>query len=176
MNTDNDEICLFIKLRGFPNDEGYYFNGFDTIWAYLKNQDLNGYTWFSMPNPSKGIEEDQLHKLNSLASQNKLKIYFGLNEPEFPYNDIAYTANVMEVVTFKGELTEDSHPDIDPTECPKEFNGWEHIGWNRTWIKIYNLHKENGLSASDFVVQRNNNNLKVALESGQTNFAYIVRA
>lgn len=161
-------VSIFIKLSEFTTNQGILFNGTDTIWAYLKDQDLNEYTWFSTSLPTNGIAKERLELFNQLSSLNKLKIYFVLNDEDTPVNDIEYTADILQIYSSSNT---DFYPFGNKKVGPKEFY---KDGGNRTWIKICNLHKERQLKAIDFIIESSSNNLKDVITKGQSSFGYII--
>lgn len=158
--------CLFMKLGYSKTNDGNVIGGHDTIAAYMRNCNANGYTWYSTNSLKSGMNEEKVKKYNEMAESGCLKIYFAMNQENID-NDIAYVAEVDEIVSFS-----------QPTQAPcKEYEypeEWTNCK-NNIWIRIHNLEEEHNVTAEDFVVVSTGNGLKDVIRRGQYIFGYIRR-
>lgn len=157
---------LFMKLGYAITNDGRQLGGHETMEAYIRNCDENEYTWYSTNSLSTGMNDEKVREYNELAQSSHLKIYFAMNQDDID-NDIAYVANVDEIVSYP-------HPTKAPCEnyeYPEEWTGTK----NNIWIKIHGLKRDESLSADDFVVVSTGNNLKDVIRKGQYIFGYICR-
>lgn len=157
---------LFMKLGFSETNSGEILGGHGTIEAYMRNCTENGYTWYSTNSLKNGMNDDKVRKYNAFAESGCLKIYFAMNQDDIA-NDIAYVADVEEIISF-------AQPTVAPCqdyEYPEEWTGAK----NNIWIKIKNLKREEALSAEDFVVASTGNRLKEVIQKGQYIFGYIAR-
>jgi len=158
--------CLFMKLGYSKTKDGDILGGHDTMNAYMRNCDVNGYTWYSTNSLTNGMNDKKVKKYNEMAKAGYLKIYFAMNQDDVD-NDIAYVAEVDEIISF-------SQPTEAPCkkyEYPEEWTGYK----NNIWIKIHNLKEEKNVTAEDFVVVSTGNVLKDVIRKGQYIFGYIRR-
>ena len=91
-------------------------------------------------------------------------MYFAMNQDDVD-NDIAYVAEVEQIVTYSQPTT----APCEEGEYPEEWTGCKH----NIWIKIKNLQREETLTADDFVVVSTGNGLKDVIKKGQYIFGYI---
>ncbi|MBO5373423.1 MAG: hypothetical protein J6A75_12015 [Lachnospiraceae bacterium] len=157
---------LFMKLGYSETNDGQRLGGEGTIQAYIRNCEMNGYTWYSTNSLKSGMNEEKVRKYNALAEAGYLKMYFAMNQDDID-NDIAYVADVEEIVSY----TQPTAAPCQDFEYPEEWTGSK----NNIWIKIKNLKKEEVLSAKDFVVSSTGNELKGVIQKGQYIFGYISR-
>lgn len=158
--------CLFQKLGYVEDNSGKTLGGHETIETYIQNCVKNGYTWYSTNSLKSGMNEEKARKYNALAEAGHLKIYFAMNQDDVD-NDIAYVAEVEQIVTYSQPTT----APCEEGEYPKEWTGCK----NNIWIKIKNLQREETLTADDFVVVSTGNGLKDVIKKGQYIFGYIKR-
>lgn len=157
---------LFMKLGQATTDDGEELNGSETIEIYEAHCNRNGFTWYSTNSLKNGMKREKAKSYNDLAQAGHLKIYFAMNDHQVN-NDIAYVADVMEVISYEVPTI----APCDAGEYPEEFQNCK----NNIWIKVQNLHKEETLHAEDFVVASTGNNLKQVITKGQYIFGYIKR-
>lgn len=162
--TKND--CLFQKLGYVKDNSGKILGGHETIETYMRNCNKNGYTWYSTNSLKSGMNDEKVKKYNALAEAGHLKMYFAMNQDDVD-NDIAYVAEVEQIVTYSQPTT----APCEECEYPKEWTGCKH----NIWIKIKNLQREETLTADDFVVVSTGNGLKDVIKKGQYIFGYIKR-
>lgn len=157
---------LFMKLGFSETNSGEILGGHETMEVYMRNCEVNGYTWYSTNSLKNGMKEEKVKKYNVFAEEGCLKMYFAMNQDDVA-NDIAYVADVVEIKSF-------AQPTVAPCqdyEYPEEWTGAK----NNIWIKIKNIKREELLSANDFVVASTGNSLKEVIQKGQYIFGYITR-
>lgn len=162
--TVNDYI--FMKLGTSYDDEGNPMDGYDTIEAYMRNCDENGfgYTWFSTESLHFGMAKKKVEYYNSLCKLGeKVKILFAVGED---VNDIVYSATVLEIVSGR-----------DAVECPgesgsvpEEFSDEEKA---KIWIRIAEIEEERELKADMLRVRSTDANLKQVISNSQFHFGYV---
>lgn len=158
--------CLFMKLGYSKTKSGDTIGGRDTIAAYMRNCNKNGYTWYSTNSLKSGMNDEKVKKYNEMAKAGHLKIYFAMNQDNID-NDIAYVADVDEIVSF----SQPAKAPCEDYEYPEEWICCK----NNIWIKIHNLKEEKDVKAEDFVVVSTGNGLKDVIKRGQYIFGYIRR-
>lgn len=157
---------IFMKL-GISNDgEGNTLTGTDTIEAYMRNCEENGYgyTWFSTESLHFGMAKKKVKYYNSLAENGeKVTILFAIGED---VNDIKYSAKVLRIASSRDSL-------FCPGEegsVPEEFDG-EYPA--KIWIQITDIREENELKAAMFNVRSTDANLKQVISNSQFHFGYV---
>lgn len=141
--------------------------GRQTIDIYIKNMNSNGknYTYFSTKNLHQGMNEDKRREyLDRINSGDEVRMYFALNDA-ITDNDIAYSARVLDIISYK---TVQKAP-CEDDEYPIEFRGEEKT----VWIKITDIRKETKEKAADYIVVKKGTILKESISTGQCAFAYI---
>lgn len=165
-NTEikSNESFIFMKLGYATDVNGNDYDGHGTIATYISDEKTRGYTWFSTQSLYYGMSQKRVEAYNnSIASGNKVTILFCIGENAGGKNDIAYTADVMEIVSYK-------IPTVFPTDdYPEEWVGEAA----RIWIKIRNINPENQLSVSMFEVTSTEADLKQVISVGQFHFGYV---
>ena len=129
---------LFMKLGISATNEGDELDGEETVRVYMNDEKIRGFTWFSTQSLFYGMSQDRVKYYNNqIAAGKKVKILFAVNNENFD-NDIAFSADVVEV--FSAKL---------PVECPEERLPVEFDGEKaRIWIKLVNIQYETKINAS----------------------------
>ena len=157
---------LFMKLGYSTTNDDEVIGGRETMETYIRNCERNGYTWYSTNSLKSGMKEEKVIKYNELAKAGLLKIYYAMNQDDID-NDIAYVADVDEIVSF----AQPTEAPCEEDEYPEEWTGCK----NNIWIKIHNLKRETRITAEDFIVVSTGNCLKDVITKGQYIFGYIRR-
>jgi hypothetical protein len=128
-----DELFLFMKLGYSYDNQGNEYNGHETMQAYISDEAIRGYTWFSTQALYYGMSQKRVDDYNkAIRLGKKVTLLFGIGEKAGGQNDIAYKADVLEIVSFKqpAPLPSNDYPSI-----------W-HGETARIWIKIKNIQEE----------------------------------
>jgi len=161
---DNEELFIFMKL-GFSQDNvGNKYNGHETMQVYIADAKSRGYTWFSTQSLFYGMSSNRVIGFNkAIRLGKKVTLLFGIGEKAGGSNDIAYRADVMEILPCKSPST------LPTNDYPSIWHG----EMARIWIKIKNVEAENNLSASLFKVTSTGADLKQIISNSQFHFGYI---
>jgi len=159
-----EELFIFMRL-GFAYDgQGTEYNGDDTMKVYLADQKSRGYTWFSTEAHYYGMAKEKVAFYNKAIKQGKkVTMLFAIGRAAGGQNDIAYKANVLEVVSFKTPET------IDNTDYPEIWHGEKA----RVWVKIENLKPETKLTARMFQFPSTGADLQQVINNSQCHFGYV---
>jgi hypothetical protein len=134
----SDELFLFMKLGFSYDNQGNEYNGHETMQAYISDEAIRGYTWFSTQALYYGMSQKRVDDYNkAIRLGKKVTLLFGIGEKAGGKNDIAYKAQVLEIISFKQPtaLSSNDYPSL-----------W-HGETARIWIKLKNLQEENTLMA-----------------------------
>ena len=159
---ENDYIVMKLNLATDVN--GDEMTGQDVIQAYMKNLQVNGldYTCFSTQSLHHGMAQEKVKFYNDCVKKGeKVRILFAIAGK----NDIAYSADVQEIISNRDPI---SCP-CDAASEPEEFRGEQ----NRIWIKIKNLKEENDISAASLYFRTTGSNLKDVISKSQFHFGYV---
>ncbi len=161
---DNEELYIFMKLsRSYDNNNNEY-DGVKTIQAYILDEPTRGYTWFSTQSLYYGMSQKRVDDYNeAIRLGKKVTLLFGIGEKAGGSNDIAYKADVLEILSYKlpNNLPTNDYPSI-----------WHGMG-ARIWIKIKNIKPETTLTASLFEVTSTGADLQQVINNSQYHFGYI---
>lgn len=161
---DNDELFIFMKLGYSYDKNGNEYNGHETMQVYIADEISRGYTWFSTQSLFYGMSEKRVKEYNKAISLGKkVTLLFGIGENAGGSNDIAYKAEVMEILSFKLPTA------LSSNENPSIWHG-ENA---RIWIKIKSIKSENVLTASLFKVISTDADLKHIITTSQFHFGYV---
>lgn len=159
---ENDYIIMKLNLATDVN--GDEMTGQEVIQAYMKNLQINGlgYTCFSTQSLHHGMAPKKVAFYNKCAKNGeRVRILFAIAGR----NDIAYSADVQEIISNRDPI---SCP-CDAASEPEEFRGEQ----NRIWIKINNLKEENDISAANLYFRTTGSNLKDVISKSQFHFGYV---
>ena len=159
---ENDYIVMKLNLATDVN--GDEMTGQDVIQAYMKNLQVNGldYTCFSTQSLHHGMAQEKVKFYNDCVKKGeKVRILFAIAGK----NDIAYSADVQEIISNRDPI---SCP-CDAASEPEEFRGEQ----NRIWMKINNLKEENDIKASKLYFRTTGSNLKDVISKSQFHFGYV---
>ena len=154
---------LFMKLGISATNEGDELDGEETVRVYMNDEKIRGFTWFSTQSLFYGMSQDRVKYYNNqIAAGKKVKILFAVNNENFD-NDIAFSADVLEV--FSAKL---------PVECPEEGLPVEFDGEKaRIWIKLVNIQDETKINASMMQITSTGRDLKQTISNSQYHFGYV---
>jgi hypothetical protein len=159
-----DELFLFMKLGYSYDNQGNEYNGHETMQAYISDEAIRGYTWFSTQALYYGMSQKRVDDYNkAIRLGKKVTLLFGIGEKAGGQNDIAYKADVLEIVSFKqpAPLPSNDYPSI-----------W-HGETARIWIKIKNIQEETTLTAKLFEVTSTGADLQHVINNSQYHFGYV---
>lgn len=161
---ENDELFIFMKLSfSYDNNDNEY-DGHETIKAYISDEAIRGYTWFSTQSLYYGMSQKRVEDYNKAISLGKkVTLLFGIGKKAGGTNDIAYKADVMEILSYKLPTT------LPSNDYPSIWHG----GAARIWIKIKNISPESTLSASLFKVTSTEADLQQLINDSQYHFGYV---
>lgn len=157
---------IFIKVGTSYDTEGNPLDGDETIEAYMRTADENGYgyTWFSTQSLHFGMAKKKVAYYNQLINKGEtVSMIFAVGGE---VNDIRYVATVLEIVSDKDQIT-------CPGEIgsvPEEFGDDEEA---KIWIKIKDIKRETSLQAAMFKIRSTDRNLKQCISNSQFHFGYI---
>ena len=157
---------IFMKLGASSDREGNILDGMDTMEAYRKNCEKNGYgyTWFSTESLHFGMAKKKVRYYNSLAeSGEEVTILFAVGEE---VNDIKYSAKVLSIASSRDSLPCPG----EEGSIPEEFGGEDEA---KIWIQITDIREENELKAAMFNVRSTDANLKQVISNSQFHFGYV---
>lgn len=154
---------LFMKLGASSTMEGDDLDGEETIRLYMNDEMHRGYTWFSTQSLFYGMSQERVKSYNKqIAAGKKVKILFAVNNENYD-NDIAFSADVLEVLSAKL-----------PVECPDEGLPVEFYGEKaRIWIKLKNIQEETQINASMMKITSTGRDLKQTISNSQYHFGYV---
>ncbi len=154
---------LFMKLGVATTADGDELDGEQTVRLYQNDEKNRGFTWFSTQSLFYGMSQERVKHYNSqIDAGKKVKILFAVNNENFN-NDIAFSADVLKVVSAKS-----------PVECPEgglpiEFDGEKA----RIWIKLADIHEETEINASMMQITSTKRDLKQTISNSQYHFGYV---
>ena len=154
-----------MKLSMSSDREGNPMDGHETIDAYVRNIEENGfgYTWFSTESLHFGMAKKKVDYYNQfIKNGEKVQMLFAVSDEE---NDICYSATVLEIVSGRESV---QCPGEQGSE-PEEFKG-EKV---KIWIKIKDIQEEKTLRASMLKVRSTGANLKQVISNSQFHFGYV---
>ena len=157
---------IFMKLGASSDREGNILDGMDTMEAYRRNCEKNGYgyTWFSTESLHFGMAKKKVRYYNSLAeSGEEVTILFAVGEE---VNDIKYSAKVLSIASSRDSLPCPG----EEGSIPEEFGGEDEA---KIWIQITDIREENELIAAMFNVRSTDANLKQVISNSQFHFGYV---
>ena len=157
---------IFMKLGASSDREGNILDGMDTMEAYRRNCEKNGYgyTWFSTESLHFGMAKKKVRYYNSLAeSGEEVTILFAVGEE---LNDIKYSAKVLSIASSRDSLPCPG----EEGSIPEEFGGEDEA---KIWIQITDIREENELKAAMFNVRSTDANLKQVISNSQFHFGYV---
>ncbi|MCI9599362.1 MAG: hypothetical protein HFI17_02500 [Lachnospiraceae bacterium] len=157
---------IFMKLGASSDREGNILDGMDTMEAYRRNCEKNGYgyTWFSTESLHFGMAKKKVRYYNSLAeSGEEVTILFAVGEE---VNDIKYSAKVLSIASSRDSLPCPG----EEGSIPEEFGGEDEA---KIWIQITDIREENELKAAMFNVRSTDANLKQVISNSQFHFGYV---
>lgn len=157
---------IFMKLGASSDREGNILDGMDTMEAYRRNCEKNGYgyTWFSTESLHFGMAKKKVRYYNSLAeSGEEVTILFAVGEE---VNDIKYSAKVLNIASSRDSLPCPG----EEGSIPEEFGGENEA---KIWIQITDIREENELKAAMFNVRSTDANLKQVISNSQFHFGYV---
>ena len=157
---------IFMKLGASSDREGNILDGMDTMEAYRRNCEKNGYgyTWFSTESLHFGMAKKKVRYYNSLAeSGEEVTILFAVGEE---VNDIKYSAKVLSIASSRDSLPCPG----EEGSIPEEFGGEDEA---KIWIQITDIREENELKAAMFIVRSTDANLKQVISNSQFHFGYV---
>lgn len=157
---------IFMKLGASSDREGNILDGMDTMEAYRRNCEKNGYgyTWFSTESLHFGMAKKKVRYYNSLAeSGEEVTILFAVREE---VNDIKYSAKVLSIASSRDSLPCPG----EEGSIPEEFGGENEA---KIWIQITDIREENELKAAMFNVRSTDAKLKQVISNSQFHFGYV---
>lgn len=143
------------------------FNGRKTMKIYINhiNKSGLGYTYFSTNILHSGMNKNRLKDFTErIDSGEIIKIFFIIND-ESTKNDIAYSADILDIISNKIPVSAPCRDD----EYPSEFHGQQA----NIWIKLSNLREETTEKASDYIISNKGTILKESISSGRCAFMYV---
>jgi hypothetical protein len=158
------DIFLFMKLGVSSDRNGNEFDGEKTIQIYRTDAAKRGYTWFSTEALYFGMAKKQVEFFkNRIAIGQTVKILFAIGNYAGGDNEIAYSAEVLDIVSnqIPSSAPEDAYPDIWKGEKA------------RIWIKIRNIVPETDITADKLVVISTGALLKPIITNSQYHFGYV---
>ncbi|MBR4545641.1 MAG: hypothetical protein IKO14_06670 [Oscillibacter sp.] len=155
-----DAGYLFMKLRPFEDDAGEWWSVRTLMEFYMDEERKKGYTWFSTESLFFGMSESKVKEYNQNIQDGKsVRILFALNDEEID-NDIAYSADVLQVYSAKLPV---ACPDMDADSSEKA----------RIWIKMCNVGEETRIRASMLKITSTGRDLKETIRNSQYHFGYV---
>lgn len=155
---------IFMKLGTAFTTNNKELNGEETIQAYMRAIEQNGYTWFSTISLYTGMAKDKIKFYNqTIEAGEVVKILFALG---MGINDVCYSAKLQKIVSSRDEITCPG----DPTTIPVEF-GVEEKG--KIWFKLTELEEERKITAEILKFRKDNGSVKNAITKSQFHFGYV---
>ncbi|MDR0325893.1 MAG: phospholipase D family protein [Oscillospiraceae bacterium] len=167
--TENSEVLLneyiIMRLSISPDNQGRMYDGEETIQAYMADQKIRDYTWYSTNALHAGMAIEKVKEFNDAINNGKnVSILFAIGKSSGGINEIAYKANVLEVRSSR-------QPEPLPTnDYPVIWHGKKAT----IWLKINNIQRETVLKANMFKFSKNGEDLqKVIIGKNRFSFGYI---
>lgn len=169
MISDRDDVGLkeidyiFMKL-GLSEAYGEAIDGEETITLYIEDEKKHGYSWFSTQSLFFGMSDQRVQHYNKKIKDGcPVRILFAINNENFD-NDIAFSANVEEIVSAK-----------TPVPCPDGLNYPDafHGELARIWVKLSDIRAETTIKASMLKITSTGRNLKQTISDSQYHFGYV---
>ncbi|MGE5403326.1 MAG: hypothetical protein ACM3PP_00100 [Candidatus Saccharibacteria bacterium] len=158
-NKEASNDYIFMKLGINPINN---LDADDTIKLYMNDEKQRGYTWFSTSALTFGMSKKQVKYFNNLINRaQEVRILFASNAWG---NDIGYSARIIEIVSSQEE-----QPCPESGASPKILKD----EYNKIWIKIQDIRRENDLSASQFQVKTTGSRLDKVIFNTQFHFGYV---
>lgn len=154
---------LFMKLSKSETNDGDELDGEETMRVYMRDEKERGYTWFSTQSLFYGMSPARVKFFNDMISHEKnAKVLFAVNNENYD-NDIAFSADIKEIVSEK-----------TPVESPDNNLPDEYLGETaRIWIKLQNIVEEKGINASMLQITSTGRDLKQTISNSQFHFGYV---
>lgn len=160
----SEELFIFIKLSFSYDNQGNEYDGHETMQAYISDEAIRGYTWFSTQALYYGMSQKRVDEYNkAIKSGKKVTLLFAIGEKAGGKNDIAYKADVMEIISFKQPET------LHSNDYPSLWHG-ENA---RIWIKMKDIQEESTLTARLFEVTSTGADLQQVISNSQYHFGYV---
>lgn len=161
---NSKELFIFMKLGFSYDNQDNEYDGHETMQAYISDEAIRGHTWFSTQALFYGMSSKRVDAYNKAISLGqKVTLLFGIGEKAGGCNDIAYTANVLKIISYKL-----------PTALPtNDYPTIWHGETARIWIKINNIMPETKLTASLFQVSSTGADLQQVINNSQYHFGYV---
>lgn len=159
-----EELFIFMKLA-FKNDtQGNEYDGHETMQAYISDSAIRGYTWFSTQALFYGMSNKRVDDFNkAIRLGKKVTLLFAIGEKAGGSNEIAYKADVLEIVSYKLPTA------LPGTDYPSIWHGETA----RIWVKIQNIAPETTLTAGLFQVTSTRADLQKVINNSQYHFGYV---
>ncbi len=165
---DSDLLCeifLFMKLSFSSDRMGKKYNGNETMQIYMEDEKQRGYTWFSTEALYFGMSKKQVEIFRQRISMGqKVKILFAIGNNAGGNNDIAYSAEVLDI-----ESNQIPSPSPEKNAYPSIWDGEKA----RIWIKMRNIKIEKEITADKLVVNSTGALLKPIISNSQYHFGYV---
>ncbi|MDO9529272.1 MAG: hypothetical protein Q7J27_08940 [Syntrophales bacterium] len=132
--------------------------------AYISDEAVRGYTWFSTQALYYGMSQKRVDDYNKAINRgSKVTLLFSIGEKAGGTNDIAYSADVLEILSYKLPTP------LDSNDYPSIWHGESA----RIWIKLKNIRTESTLKASLFEVTSTGADLQQVIKNSQYHFGYV---
>ena len=155
---------IFMKLGTAYSTSDEELNGEETIQAYMRAIEQNGYTWFSTMSLHTGMAKDKIKFYNqTIKSGEVVKILFALG---MGINDVCYSAKIQEIVSSRDEITCPG----DPSTIPAEFGVQER---GKIWFKLTELEEETEITAEALKFRKDDGSVRNAITKSQFHFGYV---
>lgn len=159
-----EEEFLFMKLGMSQTADGDPLDGEETVRLYMEDERVRGYTWFSTQSLFYGMSAERIRYYNRKIKEGvKVRILFAINNENYD-NDIAFSADVLEVYSEKL-----------PVGCPED-NAYPPAYDNekaRIWIKLKRIEEEKKINASMLQITSTGRDLKQTISNAQYHFGYV---
>ena len=160
----SEELFLFMKLSFSYDNQDNEYNGHETMQAYISDETVRGYTWFSTQSLYYGMSQKRVDEYNeAIRLGKKVSLLLCIGEKAGGENDIAYKADVLEIISFKQPST------LGSNDYPSLWHGEAA----RIWIKLKNIQEENTLTAKLFNVTSTGADLQQVINNSQYHFGYV---
>lgn len=160
----NNVYFIFINLGYVFDRNNYRYNGIEVIQTYITDELERGYTWFSAEFLNYSMSKKRVKQYNkAICLGQKIILLIGISEKAGGNNDICYTAEILEILSYEIPQT------LRHNENPSEWHGES----SRIWFKIYNIREESTLRASMFKITSTGADLNQLLMGNQYHFGYI---
>jgi len=159
-----EELFIFMRLGFTKDNQEKEYGGHETMATYIADQKQRGFTWFSTEAHYYGMAKEKVNFYNkAIKLGKKVTMLFAIGKAAGGQNDIAYKANVLEVVSFKEPTT------IEGSDYPEVWHGEKA----RVWVKIENLQPESTLTAKMFHFPSTGADLQQVINNSQCHFGYV---